>query len=231
MSLYQLAQEQPSNVTREQLRELYSRVLVNGGERAIYNSIRNGSHYQRCPLCVQRDVQTLDHYLSQTSFPEFAILPINLVPSCFECNHAKLNHLAASSEEQLFHPYYDDWGIFPLFSAVVQIGDNVEIEFHINDGALDETTLSRLNLHFEMMGLATLYAEHAAIELVQKRLSFVMTFNAGGPDALRDDLLHEAASRTAPFPNSWQPVLYRALAASAPFYEGGFLQIVDQVEA
>ena len=43
----------------------------------------------RCCLCACRGRRTLDHYLPQATYPEFSVLPLNLVPACWDCNHTK----------------------------------------------------------------------------------------------------------------------------------------------
>jgi hypothetical protein len=204
---------------------LYERALVNGGERPTYLAIRGMGLFGRCPLCAQRDVGTLDHYLPRTSFPEFAILPMNLVPCCFDCNHAKRAHASAALSEQMFHPYFDDWNTLDLIRATIEVAETVQAEFSVNVDVLPQVIADRAAVHFETLGLAALYSNHASVELVQRRANFFLTFENGGPEALRGELLRESQSRRTPFPNAWQPVLYRALANSDEFVNAGFLAI------
>jgi len=225
-ALHRMTIEAPLNVTSEELSDLYSRVLVSGVARAVYESIRAGSFLQRCPLCAQRDVQTLDHYLPKSEFPEFAVLPINLIPSCFECNKAKSSYVASQQPELLFHPYFDDWSGAGLLVASVVCDGEVQITYDVNR-ELDEAIKPRIARHFHELSLGTLYAQHAGIELIQKKASFLATFEAGGAGALREDLAFEALSRARPFPNAWQPVLYLALSSSEEFCNGGFKLIED----
>jgi hypothetical protein len=230
-TLYQIPQEDAVHVSNNELGNLYDRVLVGGGERATYLAIRGASLFGRCPLCAQRDVGTLDHYLPKTSFPEFAVLPINLLPCCFDCNHSKHEHVPAAASEQLFHPYFDDWNHLELIRAAIEVGETVYAEFLVNVDALPPGVADRATEHFETLELAALYSGHASVELVQRRADFALTFESGGPEALQAELLRESQSRRIPFPNAWQPVLYQALANSGEFVNGGFLGIDDQPEA
>ena len=61
--LYSLATDDAKNVSNAKLSELYDRVLVKGGERGTYDRLKSLARFGRCPLCGQRDVKTLDHYL------------------------------------------------------------------------------------------------------------------------------------------------------------------------
>ena len=224
-----LAQDDPIFVSRASLSGLYERVLVDDGERPTYLAIRSRSFRQRCPFCGQRDVQTLDHYLPKAPYPEFALLPENLIPCCFGCNHAKLDVVSGDPDQMLFHPYYDNWSNLPIFRAVIEITDGIDVTYHVNVEDLPADVAARALAHAEQLDLATLYANQAAVELVQKREVFMLTFESGGAEALRQELEREAESRRTPFPNSWQPVLYQALSLNEGFYEGGFVFIEETV--
>lgn len=42
-----------------------------------------------CPNCDKDSVESFDHLLPQTKFPEFSDHPLNLMPCCSECNERK----------------------------------------------------------------------------------------------------------------------------------------------
>lgn len=216
----------PANIAPAELSGLYGRVLVKGGERPLYLRLRGRSRYNRCPLCAQRDVKTLDHFLSKDDFPELSVAPANLVPSCFECNHAKLTYRALNPQELLFHPFYDDWSQHRLIRARVAVGARVVPTYAVRTPpGIDAVTAARARRHFNELNLATLYAEHASVELVDRKDMFRRTFEADGADGLRDDLRFESRSRRRFNRNSWQAALYRALSRNEAFCEGGFEQI------
>ena len=61
-----------------------------------------------CPLCKVSLPRTFDHYLPLGTFPEFAIHPLNLVPSCQTCNGKKLEAwLNAEGQRICLHLYSD----------------------------------------------------------------------------------------------------------------------------
>lgn len=226
-SLYQLPRLAPVGIAAAELSGLYKRVLVDGGERDTYDRLRGGSRFGLCPLCAQRDVKTLDHYLSKDDFPELSVFPANLTPACFECNHAKRTYHALTAHHQLFHPYYDDWSEFRLLKADVEIKDEIEITFSIRapDGATQEI-VRRARRHFSTLGLNSLYTQNAEVELAERKLQFEKTFDSDGSVGLREELESEAESRRRFNRNSWSAALYRALARSDLFCEGGF-ELID----
>lgn len=224
--LFDLAPQDPVDIDPAELNGLYGRVLVKGGERPLYLKLRGASRFNRCPTCGQRDVKTLDHYLAKDQYPELAVFPANLVPCCFECNHAKLNYRAEEPGEQLFHPYYDDWSGYRLVCATINVGARVTTRFAIRSPhGVEEEVIERARNHFAQLELATLYEQHAAIELVERKPVFQSTFASDGADGLREELAFEARSRCQANVNSWQSALYRALSRSEDFCAGGFEQI------
>jgi 5-methylcytosine-specific restriction endonuclease McrA len=91
------------------LKKFYDGPIVTGiFRKRVYDPLLALANHGRCPFCNERDASTLDHYLPKSIFPEFAILPINLIPCCKDCNHEKGEHKADSETKQLIHPYYDD---------------------------------------------------------------------------------------------------------------------------
>lgn len=222
MTLYSIAPELPINIIREDLSDIYDRIVVGGGERYVFLGIKAAAPYKRCPFCAHRDVASLDHYLPRENYPEFAVLPVNLVPCCSGCNGEKRAFIPNAEEEQLFHPYFDDWSMYDLLIAHIEIGSYVDVFFGITDTGAPDRVRQRAQNHFDRLKLDELYSANAAAELISKREDFRMTFEADGPEALRQDLDREAITRRLPFRNAWQPALYRALADCSQFWQGDY---------
>lgn len=81
---------------------LYDNKFSKKGEpgRKYYNKIKLLSDF--CPYCLQNEVKQVDHYFPKAEKPTLSVTPINLVPSCSDCNKAK------DTTEGLFNPYFDD---------------------------------------------------------------------------------------------------------------------------
>ena len=96
------------DVTKKELKALYSSQMLNNKEpRAIYDSILSQAPLGKCPFCGFGHASTLDHYLPKAKFPQLAVITLNLVPSCKDCNHGKNAAVATTAAEQGLHPYYD----------------------------------------------------------------------------------------------------------------------------
>ena len=226
--LFSIPEEEPTIVTMTALCSLYDDVLVRS-ERPTYDAIISGSPYRRCPFCGTGFVRTVDHYLPKETFPDFALLPVNLLPSCMDCNKIKHVYNAQTEDTQLFHPYFDNWSEYDFLRAEVIVSDGIDITYYIDETALPENLANRAANHFEVFQLDSLFSAYAARELVSKKTDFALTFGDGDSESLRIDLQQESASRSQFGRNTWQSVLFRELALSEPFYQGGFTHIESPV--
>jgi len=191
--------------------------------RPVYDRLMSAVPHMRCPLCAQRTISTLDHYLPKTRYPTLVVAPLNLVPACADCNKAKLARLAESAAEQTLHPYFDDVDVSSwLYSEVVE-GTPAALRFFASPSVnLSEVARARIQHHFRTFGLASLYASHSAEELLNIRFGLAKLFGTAGAEGVRAHLLSEVESRSQVHGNSWQLAMYRALAASDWYCDGGF---------
>ena len=207
---------------------LYDERLSKKGHpaREIYDSLRAAAKFNICPLCGQRQVASLDHYLPKSSHPLFAITPINLVPCCSDCNKAKLAEVGTDEASQTFHPYFDDFddGVW-LVARVVEENPPAVLFSVASPDDWNEIKARRASHHFSLLGLAELYGSNAAQELAQIAEGLKELREASGPDEVRRHLEHQASSRGANGLNSWQAAMYAAVARSEWFWQGGHLNI------
>lgn len=204
---------------------IYKRHFVRAGSpsRPLYEQIRMAPEHGICPLCGQRVVASLDHYLPKSQYPQLTLTPINLVPACSDCNKNKLAQAPQSAQEQSLHPYFDDLGnerwlvaeIFPSVPPTISFGVRPP-------AAWPEVLAGRVVHHFQTMELAELYAAQAASELADISYALADVGNSAGTDGVRAHLARELRSRAARDPNSWKTALYEALACSEWFCVEGY---------
>lgn len=212
---------------------IYKRHFVRSGSpsRPLYEQIRMAPEHGICPLCGQRPVATVDHYLPQTRHPKLTLTPINLVPACSDCNKNKLAKTPRSVQEQSLHPYFDDLGSERWLVAEVRPSVPPTIAFGVRPPAAWSSVLTaRVNHHFSMMGLAVLYVAQAASELADISYSLTDVGDSAGSDGVRAHLSREWRSRMARDANSWRTALYEALAVSDWFCTEGY-RLIRTVEA
>lgn len=210
-------------VTRDEMDRVYNNTFVKSVKtRSMYDKIKKACENDICPLCGQRTVFQLDHYLPISGFPVYGVTAINLVPACSDCNKLKLAHIPTTPGEQTLHPYFDDieqerW----LYATVLPAALTFSV---VPPPTWDALKAERVATHFRTFGLGVLYATHAAVEINNMRHS--LTKLSIGPDsanAISAHLRERAESCAAAHLNSWQTATFDALANSEWFCSGGFM--------
>ncbi|MEW2329419.1 HNH endonuclease [Micromonospora chersina] len=212
-------------VTRGQMISLYDSRMAHkrGPARYVYDAIRAAAPYNRCPLCGHRDVGTLDHVMPKTKFPALAVTPLNLVPSCHECNKRKGNQVAASAHTAAVHPYYDTFDNDRWLQATVVQQRPAAVRFFVEPPQhWAEADQARARHHFDSYGLGALYTAQAAQDLAHLGYRLERLANDSGPEGVRSYLVEEAESYRFARLNSWQTAMYTALGDSDWYWNGGF---------
>lgn len=213
----------------EDMNRLYSGQFVpkTKSARSLYDQIMSAPKFSMCPLCGQRTVSTLDHYLAKTKHPALAITPANLVPACSDCNKTKLASQPNSAVEQTLHPYFDDVeGEKWLKAEVIQESPPAIRFFAEPPLGFGVVLCSRVRHHFADFKLGSLYCSQAGAEMVSIADMLVTLSTRGGSAAVQQHLADQAKSRRVVSLNSWQTAFYDALAESAWFHETGCHQIL-----
>ncbi len=196
-SLYALREEdfEVDGVSRAEMIWLYTNGMSRRASpgRPIYDSLLAAPELGRCPLCGHRDVSTLDHHLPKSAFPALAVTPLNLVPACTECNHAKRSTVWRTSEEEALHPYFDDLDCDQWLFARVLKTSPASLKFFADPpGHWRSNLRRRTRLHFKRFRLARLYATQAAGEINGIRYELTQLFvreggkEGDGPSAVKN---------------------------------------------
>ena len=131
---------------------------------------------KECPNCKQdindqtKVVNTaqLDHFFPKDSYPLFAVSFYNLIPSCYSCNHVKLN-------KDLKHSPYDS--SFPFddvkFTYIPKSTDKIEIK-------IDSCNPDFIN-GIRILGIEELYQSHIDVvnELIWKKEVYTKSYRDG----------------------------------------------------
>ena len=225
-SLYTLpTQNDVGGVAKNEMEKVYTQRMAkeDAPGRFIYEQLLNSAPHNKCPLCCQGNVTTLDHHLPKAHYPSLVVVPVNLVPACADCNKAKLHDIPRCAEEQTLHPYYDNVENEIWLRAEVIRSSPAALRFYVESpGTWDVIKAKRVHYHFKVYRLANLYASNSGSELVNIRHGLKGIFIQEGAVAVRAHIERQAATYEAAHINSWQAAMYRALKACNWFCEGGF---------
>lgn len=212
-------------VTAKEMEKLYDRHMARNRScgRAIYDRLMIAAENDMCPFCGHRTVSTLDHSLPKADHPTFAVTPINLIPCCKDCNHAKGTQSPATEEDQLVNAYYDDvttdrW----LYAEIIEVFPPAARFFVEAPVDWEEEIATRVENHFTKLNLAKLYASQGGRQFQNMRGALGEVYDAAGFDAVREDLERRFRSCRDVMVNSWEGALYQAAAASDWYCNGGF---------
>lgn len=233
--LYQIVETNAAGqLTLAEMKGMYTRLSRKGGHaRHIYDAIKLLSPGGICPLCCQRKVSTLDHYLAKAKHAAYTITPWNLVPACKDCNTDTNERRPTAHNEQTLHPYFDEidddiW----LFATIEQTTPPSASFFVARPDSWAEEKYQRVCHHFETFGLGALYATHAAGEIVTyshtaRRLHSSAADEVAGTAGVKAYFDGLSQDRRQDMRNTWQAALCQALASSDWYCSGGFNQAIQ----
>lgn len=214
-------------VTKKELMDVYSLHMVgmNKPARVIYDQLKSKAPLGKCPFCGLGQASTLDHYLPKSKHPLIAVLPINLIPACKDCNTDKSTTIAVTEGEQCLHPYFDHQHFVTeqwLYAEVRQTAP-ASIHFYVSPPAhWDEVSKNRVQSHFNDFKLADRYSKEAGNQLACLMDTLVAYQGMMGVGGVKMHLDIEARSNFTQHCNSWQTAMFQALAASDWYCNGGF---------
>lgn len=195
----------------EELKTLYSYNMVKRKPgRKVYDRILNLT--EKCPYCggIGRP-RNLDHFLPKTHYPQFSILPINLIPSCRDCNmDGKGSVYADEYEKQVIHPYLDAPKFFEeKWISAEYLPEKGVFHFFV---CPPENWLNRdkcrVEFHFSSFDLAKRYSLEAGSELVFLTGQVRNLLEIGlGQTEIKNSIIQPVIDR-ALSPNWWKGVMY-----------------------
>ncbi|OFE13008.1 hypothetical protein PHACT_07535 [Pseudohongiella acticola] len=201
-------------------RDYYDALLVSSGER--------------CPFCGDiGQTKNLDHFLPKAHFPEFSVMPLNLVPSCRDCNMGeKGQDYATVEDDQAIHPYVDKDIFYQeqwVYAEYIDEDDGALVYYVECPAAWSQEEKNRAENHFNSLDLANRYSlesgKHLS-EVIDQKNAFVDVILGFDPQAttgeIKDAFVNanlQPVINSGQFSNHWKKVMYQCLANSARFFQ------------
>ncbi|MBJ7536324.1 HNH endonuclease [Marinomonas transparens] len=224
------------HLTKRKLVNLYENNLRDKDKPARdYYDILLVSSGERCPFCGDiGHTKNLDHFLPKAHFPEFSVMPLNLVPSCRDCNMGEKGQAYATiADEQAIHPYIDKDLFYQeqwVFAEYIDEDDGA-FRFYVNcPTTWSQEDKNRAASHFNALDLACRYRLEAGkhlSEVIDQKNAFTESVLRLAPQVTPQAIKTEFISsnlmpiiESTQFPNHWKKVMYQCLANSVAFFEG-----------
>lgn len=209
-------------LTKKELTNLYSTQMVKSEDvaRTFYDKLMLAPQ-SRCPYCGFGQVSTLDHFLPKSYYPAYSVLPVNLVPSCKDCNTGKGSG-KLNAGTQVAHPYFESDQVEKdiWLHVVVRHTSPASVAYVVKTpGNWPADLTVRVENHFRDLELASRYGVEAGRQIISIA-SYLSKLNT--PQSIRQHLQISSESESELHKNSWEAALYAALAASDWYCDGGW---------
>lgn len=138
-----------------------------------------------CPICDAEwgyASHTLDHILPESKYPQFAVTPLNLVPTCYRCNHSKSTTVGTQENQGVINPYFNYINLPKYLSCNVYVksSDLVTNIFLKSESLLDITHLQYQRLKYfyeEVYKLNESYSEIVRVSVLNGIIDTLAKFD------------------------------------------------------
>lgn len=180
--------------------------------RKYYNLIM-GNAKGRCPICGGGKLKNLDHFLPKSKYPLLCVTPINLIPTCRDCNMEKGAEVSDDYYAIPFHPYLEAMTDKWIECTLVFYPDGTfSIKFENGYDAIKNPDLWRkYSAHMRITDLDATFSSRAQEELENVRGIYKNELLSCGENKLCESLKDVKDSAEKVDVNSWKSALYRAL--------------------
>ena len=202
------------NKEKKIINKVYEQKFVkkNSVGRKYYDIIM-GNAKGRCPICGGGKLKNLDHFLPKSKYPLLCVTPLNLIPTCRDCNMGKGAEVSDDYYEIPFHPYLetmnDKWVECDLF---FYSDGTFSVMFKNGyDASLNPDLWKKYGAHMRINDLASTFNSRAEEELENVRGLYKNELLACGRQKIKTALVEIKESAEQIDVNSWKSALYRVL--------------------
>lgn len=218
-----LSDEELDPLTSGNLINLYTNFSrLKSKNRIEYDKLLASAQRALCCFCSIGEPSELDHFLPKTKFPEFSVLPVNLLPICHWCNKLKLDDAPKSVTESYIHPYFEEYSEVEWLVANLNfIQDYPIATYQIkNDLKLSNAELAcKLEYQFKKLELNKRYSERANVIITEMHHRLRNLHKSGGAEKVKFHLDELAKYEFQNNKYSWVRALYISLSKSNEFCE------------
>jgi len=189
--------------------------------QALKNTLTTHPHYKEhilntCQNCTINEVDSMDHVLGQTEFPEYSVHPKNLFPCCTACNRKKSDNYAKEDGSLLF---------LNLFIDDLPQSQYLKVEFDTNwmplfyleqPGDVTDDVFNLIKSHYEQLDLLQRFRGSSS-GIISTLKATIKSFKGMGIN-IRDKIDEQCKDQELFLGyNHRQIVIYRALGSSDDF--------------
>lgn len=180
-----------------------------------------------CPNCDKDSVETFDHLLPQSLYPEFSDHPLNLMPCCSECNGHKSSVWLEDGKRKYLNLYLDEIPAEQFLFCTIKVeNNNLICDFRLdNKNGIETDMFRKINNHFTKLDLLDRYKRRSS-QIISRYKSTLRNGKkrvAAGystKDIIRKEMLYESLDMKAREGNNyWQALIYEACSNTTPVFD------------
>jgi len=201
---------------KEDLQQLYSFSNSKIQELLrIVTTTKNNRKRSVCPNCTIGEVNSFDHILPQGEFSEFIVNPLNLVPSCSNCNSRKSRFYAKDGKKLFLNLYIDKIPRYQYLHADITVKSILEIEIRFylfKPDGMNEDFYNLISSHYNKLKLIRRFSDHTD-DVVTEFENSITPYLSALPRTDIEDCVKEILQKDKALYglNHWRCVLKNAL--------------------
>lgn len=202
------------NEDKKIIEKVYTQKFAPEGSvgRKYYNVIVQNAN-NKCPICGGGKIKNLDHFLPKSKYPLLCVTPVNLIPTCRDCNLDKGTEISDDYYEIPFHPYFETMNDKWVECDLCFYPDKTySIKFIVGyDKSLNTNMWRKYKAHMRITDLDATFNSRASEELDNVREMYKDELKVCGKAKIELSLTEVKNSAEKIDINSWKSALYRAL--------------------
>lgn len=116
-----------------------------------------------CPNCTVGRVESLDHCIPKSEFPEFSDNPLNLMPCCMYCNSKKSSVWRREGQRVFLNLFLDELPNVRYLFVQTHIKDGIPVfKFFIdNRNSIENNLYKKIEKHYSTLDLCNVFADNS----------------------------------------------------------------------
>ncbi|MGG2023093.1 hypothetical protein AB1J88_23985 [Pseudomonas sp. S8] len=175
-----------------------------------------------CPYCGILSLSSTDHYLPKEDYSEYAVLAINLVPCCLECNNKKGTYWKANNARTIINFYLDDIPEQEFLTCDLKYEDAIPVARYklLQDHDISAESFNLIKCHYDRLNLLERYKDGSNDEITSTLDSILSFSKDDEPSKIKSDLITNYQKRVSRYGvNHWRCALLKALYNSNVFLD------------
>lgn len=222
--IFEMISESFSDSEKETLIDLYqykSSIVKKIKNKILDAQIRTIN--ATCQYCTLNSINSLDHFIPKSYFPEFSVNPLNLFPCCQQCNTKKSNLSFNRGESLFLNLYLDELPEKEYLKAEFDFRDEIPLVtfFLHNPNNIEANLYKTICNHYEKLNLLERMREKSN-EIVTEIICSLKTIYLLNNDTkvLKSFInAEEKENKNAYGYNYWKSVLRLSLIQYDEFWE------------